>query len=777
VTTYLQTGKTGKGIVILPKGFTYQGRKISLDVESGAPLSVRAVVGNREDPQERLELLKKYYPDAKGFSESDNMKKIAKEFGYGEDNFIYTIKDNEGNETQTLYNPIGLDEGDTASMGRAIAETIGGVVGTVASLPSVAVSGPIGPIIGAGLGAEGGGQIYDRVMDYLAKEYVSRGSFSEELIDSMLRVGVNITAPEFVQQVTKRIPNPFKGGARLLTGVTNKIAEQSRKTLKKAEKLGIDIPTLGQLSDSNFARFVTTKLKSFPQTVDQYVQKQEEFINSLAEATADLAKKFGSPQREGGKIGFALQKEALNALEKFRVRQTTLFTEASKSLPPGVKTQLPSLQSLVDDINKEVDEGVDPDIVKAVLKRAKSYLDFAKKNDGMSVDALLKNRTINLQIAKSANAGTETVGINKANVKYLKDINKALYEDMINLFENAGGEKAVKAYRKAQNYTRLNQNLNIDEALNPIVDKNADQAFKFVLAGTKESSERLNKVYRSISKEGQQDLSASLVDRMGYTKPGGSEIDSWNPNTFLRNFDNLSTSVKDTIFKDKKLKGQLDDLVDVLKQAKKMNNFENPSGSGANIVGITSLAAPLLGAYSSVTTGSLTGIGLAGTAFLTPYSMRYLMTNKNFMNWLISSGKEVIDNPRSLSKHLSRLGASIVEKEVDPEYKEAVGDYINQLLFQMNNNQESKVEEEQDKQVAQAVKETPQQPVGNVQVTQPNINITPPTTQAPPPQMMASLPDQKSVGGGGITSVGKKEQFGGLFPTDDLGKLIASRKA
>ena len=63
MTTYLQTGKTGQGIVVLPKGFTYQGRKISLDVESGAPLSVRAVVGNREDPQERLELLKKYNND------------------------------------------------------------------------------------------------------------------------------------------------------------------------------------------------------------------------------------------------------------------------------------------------------------------------------------------------------------------------------------------------------------------------------------------------------------------------------------------------------------------------------------------------------------------------------------------------------------------------------------------------------------------------------------------------------------------------------------------
>ena len=71
-------------------------------------------------------------------------------------------------------------------------------------------------------------------------------------------------------------------------------------------------------------------------------------------------------------------------------------------------------------------------------------------------------------------------------------------------------------------------------------------------------------------------------------------------------------------------------------------------------------------------------------------------------------------------------------------------------------------------------KETPQQQVGNVQVTQPNINITPPTSQ--PPRQMASLPISPSVGSG-ITDVAKKEQFGGLFPTDDLGKLIANRKA
>ena len=39
---------------------------------------------------------------------------------------------------------------------------------------------------------------------------------------------------------------------------------------------------------------------------------------------------------------------------------------------------------------------------------------------------------------------------------------------------------------------------------------------------------------------------------------------------------------------------------------------------------------------------------------------------------------------------------------------------------------------------------------------------------------MASLPSSPSVSGG-ITNIGNKQQFGGLFPTDNIGKLIAEK--
>mgnify|MGYP003148074468 FL=1 len=88
---------------------------------------------------------------------------------------------------------------------------------------------------------------------------------------------------------------------------------------------------------------------------------------------------------------------------------------------------------------------------------------------------------------------------------------------------------------------------------------------------------------------------------------------------------------------------------------------------------------------------------------------------------------------------------------------------------------QSELETDKDILVADAEtrRETPQQRIGDVNVTSPNINITPPSTQEQPVQA-ASLPTSPSEG---ITSLNKGEQFEGLFPTDNLGRMIANRRS
>ena len=76
---------------------------------------------------------------------------------------------------------------------------------------------------------------------------------------------------------------------------------------------------------------------------------------------------------------------------------------------------------------------------------------------------------------------------------------------------------------------------------------------------------------------------------------------------------------------------------------------------------------------------------------------------------------------------------------------------------------------------ADVPKETPQQTIGDIQPSRPNINIQPPSRITEQPVQTASLPTTPNTKG--ITSLNQREQFGGLFPNDGLGQLIANRKS
>ena len=54
--TFLQSGKLAS-----PNGSKFGNSKVKLNAEQGAPIKIRALVGNREKPEQRLEVLKQYY--------------------------------------------------------------------------------------------------------------------------------------------------------------------------------------------------------------------------------------------------------------------------------------------------------------------------------------------------------------------------------------------------------------------------------------------------------------------------------------------------------------------------------------------------------------------------------------------------------------------------------------------------------------------------------------------------------------------------------------------
>ena len=144
---------------------------------------------------------------------------------------------------------------------------------------------------------------------------------------------------------------------------------------------------------------------------------------------------------------------------------------------------------------------------------------------------------------------------------------------------------------------------------------------------------------------------------------------------------------------------------------------------------------------------------------------------------ILTAAKIIAKNPNILAQSIGNLAASVAEKEVDPAYGEAVDEFINTLLFQGQPEEMSQTETKDVQTMAQAdvPKETPQQTIGNIQPSRPNINIQPPSRTTEQPVQTASLPITPNTKG--IASLNKGEQFGGLFPQDNLGQLIANRKA
>ena len=196
-----------------------------LDTTSGAPLKVRAVVGNFDDPERRLKALQEYYPDA---------------VPYGDDNFIFTSEDG----VPTVYNNESWvpDIGDLVSVGRDIVSTIAGGTSAVAT----AVGGQLGPQVFSpeelvtvpaayALASEGVGQLYDRAIDRFVPD-VGRGGVVEQTKKAGGNIAAEIVGGKAVQNVAKfageRVPDVVKNV--LAGGKSNreKILEKSKSRRK-----------------------------------------------------------------------------------------------------------------------------------------------------------------------------------------------------------------------------------------------------------------------------------------------------------------------------------------------------------------------------------------------------------------------------------------------------------------------------------------------------------------------------------------------------------------
>ena len=200
---------------------------------TGAPLAIRQVLASVPDNQ-KVAVLGKYYDTvrrgsdilAKNPDNSALRKKIdANAIYFLQDDGALQVLDPPG-FVQSVFPP-RVDVGDIVEGGRTLAETAGGIVGGAVPL----VAGNLGPQAlvpeevytvpaGAALGAEFGGQIYDRTMDLISGGAIPRGTPLQETGQAATNIGLEMIGGRLADAGVRAVKTGIQKGTQAFTGIS-----------------------------------------------------------------------------------------------------------------------------------------------------------------------------------------------------------------------------------------------------------------------------------------------------------------------------------------------------------------------------------------------------------------------------------------------------------------------------------------------------------------------------------------------------------------------------
>jgi hypothetical protein len=204
----------------------------------------------------------------------------------------------------------------------------------------------------------------------------------------------------------------------------------------------------------------------------------------------------------------------------------------------------------------------------------------------------------------------------------MKALGKAMGDDMLGYLDATGNRRSADAIRKADSYyaQRVEQ---IDNVLEPIVGKDGKkggeqvvQSLEAMARGSFGGNKRLAQLLKSMTPEEAGNVRAAIIDRIGKATPGGqsAEGSAFSASTFLTNWNRMTPQAKATLFSNKALRQNLDDIALLSEKMKATQQMANHSNTGTSIMGnvavqgswaVGNLPSYLLGMGAQFLTGKL----------------------------------------------------------------------------------------------------------------------------------------------------------------------------
>tara|TARA_R110002050_G_scaffold2506_2_gene14524 strand:+ start:27595 stop:29880 length:2286 start_codon:yes stop_codon:yes gene_type:complete len=631
-----------------------------LDRQSGASWSATKAVGDALKPEDKLATLRKFYPDAMPF---------------GEDNFVFT---NDETGQVTLYNAPGFTLKDIAQFTRegsvAVGSALGGVFGAGGGL---VVGSPTGPgalgtaAIGGTAGAIWGGAQTASVYDFLSQafgETVRSESIVAKTGENLLQ-GLYAGAGESVGRVA--IPAAISSVKKALGGGTAK--SQIIYDTLVANNIK---PTAGTITAGRGAGRLESALDQAAASATIMRNQIDEVIDGAQAASEKLASKIGQPVSQQQQ-GIKMQEAAQSAIEKFTVQQSKLETELAEKIGDDTLFSIDSIRGFYDELISA--SASMPRFTKRAFGDAKLLLDdiildAAGNNGRIPYSEFRRVRTL---LGEKMSDMTEGSG---------RTMYKRMYGHMTDdLKFGADSLGFGKMFDDAVDFTKSFKQ-EYDDFLNKIIDYDApEMGYRFLMNSRKDGGTYFQKLKEQFTEEEWQDVSATIIQKMGYKNFGNEADEAFSTATFLNNWKSISLEAKKTLFSETRkgdaLLEELNGLIDVFSALNKNARLAGHSNSGsvAHTLNLMNALGGNAGAVILGVIGFGAGVGPAAAALattfiggvVTPNVSARLITNPAFVKWLATSAS--VKTGKQAGEHMGRL---IGISQANPEIASEIDEYI-----------------------------------------------------------------------------------------------------
>lgn len=418
---------------------------------------------------------------------------------------------------------------------------------------------------------------------------------------------------------------------------------------------GADVPTVGQASGNWRTRGLEALLSRAPGGTGIFTRKAEDQVAGMGRRVEEVAGSL-APGSGAETAGRAIERGVTGPggfLERFHGDSKRLYAVVDANLPTNSPVRMDRTRAALDRLASPTPGA--PRTSQALASSRVASLreaieaDVAQNSQHplpkgvLALEALpyesvkaLRTRLGELIADSSLMADTP--------IKQLRQVYAALSEDMTQAALATNNPKAIAAVQRANAHYKAG--MGRLEVLESVIQRNGgpEKVYGAAMSGTREGATTLRAVMQSLPKDGQKQLAAAVIRRMGRANPSAQNDlgERFSAETFLTNWNSMSPQARSALF-DRFVPryvysmSKIARLNDVASSAANMRAgaqvFRNPSG--------TTAAGVQMGTAGTFVWAVLNGNlplagGVAGGVTLTNLAARG-MTNPRFVEWLAKS--------------------------------------------------------------------------------------------------------------------------------------------